>query len=317
MNQVNRPTTLTQLMSTYLSHNQHLASATLWWTKKSFTDLIASAGDITPETIGVAEIEDLREKILARGRAVSTANIYLRTLRPVFRWAQRRGWCGDPFAEVRPLKVAKKRNRTFELAEIASILNAAPNERWHLRLLLAITTGMRRGEILNLTVADIDFEKSRVYVQAKAESPTTWQWQPKDKDLRCLPLIEQVANCMLKVLDILPAGVPYLCIDTERYCYLMNRKPLPENIRICPENNFNRTFAKILRLAGVKAKTFHDLRRTCITLWLTSGIQPHEAMELAGHSSVDTTLRYYSAIRESIYEKAAKVSALALTKGQP
>jgi len=78
------------------------------------------------------------------------------------------------------------------------------------------------------------------------------------------------------------------------------------------------TFGKQVGLEAVIAKssycdrTFHDLRATCITEWFERGMMPHEVQKLAGHASIDTTMKYYVGIRESMIDRARGASAAAL-----
>jgi len=49
----------------------------------------------------------------------------------------------------------------------------------------------------------------------------------------------------------------------------------------------------IRRLTEVKCVTIHDLRRTCITRWIRAGMPLPTVKKLAGHSSIQTALKYY------------------------
>lgn len=95
---------------------------------------------------------------------------------------------------------------------------------------------------------------------------------------------------------------------------LKRSKRLSDRVRVCPDESFNPEFRRILDSAGVKDATFHDLRRTCITEWLESGLKPHEVMALAGHSDVDTTMKYYVNTRSDLLDKARQASSEILNK---
>ena len=70
----------------------------------------------------------------------------------------------------------------------------------------------------------------------------------------------------------------------------------------------------IYKRVGIEDLAFHDLCATCITEWFEQGMMPHEVMYLAGHSSIDTTLKYYVGIRRSMLEWACAASQRALGK---
>ena len=58
--------------------------------------------------------------------------------------------------------------------------------------------------------------------------------------------------------------------------------------------------------------TFHDLRATCITEWFEQGMMPHEVQRLAGHSSIETTMKYYVGYRQGLIDRARDASTAAL-----
>ena len=74
-------------------------------------------------------------------------------------------------------------------------------------------------------------------------------------------------------------------------------------------NNFKRSFGKILRKASVKTGTFHDIRRTAITMWLANGMSEYDVMVLAGHSSFTTTHKFYLAVADDLVHRARIATA--------
>jgi integrase len=74
----------------------------------------------------------------------------------------------NPFDGIPLLKVPKKVVRLFSQDEFEKILSAAPSAIWKARILLAKTTGLRKGEVLNLTLKDI--AKGNVVVQPKEDT---------------------------------------------------------------------------------------------------------------------------------------------------
>jgi integrase len=194
-------------------------------------------------------------------------------------------------------------------------MTATQNPFWKARILIAKTSGLRRGEVLNLTVNDIDFAKSKIIVQPKPDSEHTWRWVVKDKERRELPLVEEVAKLLTAIQLELPEKQPYFFLPPERYQYLINLMAggnLIDRIAKCPVANFRRGWKQICSKAAVEGITFHDLRATCITEWFEQGMMPHEVQRLAGHSSIETTMKYYVGIRESMIERARLASSAAL-----
>ncbi len=77
---------------------------------------------------------------------------------------------------------------------------------------------------------------------------------------------------------------------------------------LCPVNNFTRRFQSILALAGIDNREFHDLRRTCLSQWLTDGLREFDVMNLAGHACLETTRTFYLSVRRDLIDRARVVS---------
>jgi len=90
-----------------------------------------------------------------------------------------------------------------------------------------------------------------------------------------------------------PERHPYVFVPTASYDYIQNVvRPKGEwtltETRLKVVNNFKRQFNVIPRKAGVKKGTFHDFRRTAISMWFANGMSEHDVMVLAEHSSFAT-----------------------------
>ena len=213
------------------------------------------------------------------------------------------------------MKVPQRIVRVLNDVEFQRVMNAAQELLWKGRILLAKTAGLRRGEVLNLTLNDIDFDQGKVIVQPKADSKHTWRWPVKDKERRELPLVDEVADLLTRLQVDLPEGQPYPLLPPERYQHLMRLKAqgkLIDRVAKCPDGNCPRNWKVICKRAKVENATFHDLRATCITEWFEQGLMPHEVQRLAGHSSIETTMKYYVGYRQGLIDRARAASSSAL-----
>ena len=145
--------------------------------------------------------------------------------------------------------------------------------------------------MLNLTIRDIDFENMIIRVTPKDKTAYTWAWQPKDCEMRIVPLISQLVNVFLRLIEKLPDGQPYVCLLPQRYQFLRSKNNLKYRWRSNPDNNFERNFRLICKRAMISGKVFHDLRKTALTL-LTGGLRLQEVRDIGGHSSIETTEKY-------------------------
>ena len=69
---------------------------------------------------------------------------------------------------------------------------------------------------------------------------------------------------------------------------------------INPSNLRQRSFAPLLKQAGLPRITFHDLRHTCATLLLSKGVNPKIVQEMLGHANISVTLDTYSHVLPDI-----------------
>ena len=141
------------------------------------------------EVVGDMDLRNLRyehgerfiQVCLRKGNRPATIKKKIIALTSFFKQAVRRGHLKEnPFQHVRLPKLPKGEIHVFSEPECIRMINAARESRigkcfrWDLFLLTALCTGMRRGELLNLTWQDIDFEKKIIHICPKDETEFTW-----------------------------------------------------------------------------------------------------------------------------------------------
>ncbi len=182
---------------------------------------------------------------------------------------------------------------------------------WGLLIRVALCTAMRRGELLNTTWWDIDFENMTIDVAPKKDTSHTWEWHIKDTDRRTLPLTPEVVRSLAEHQDGQPTGYPYVFIPADRYDHIQAQRKAGKwklEHGACPVNNFTRRFRSVLALAGIDNREFHDLRRTCLSEWLANGLKEFDVMNLAGHACFETTRSFYLSVRRDLIDCARVVS---------
>ena len=216
-------------------------------------------------------------------------------------------------------KLPKKRINIYTDAQCRSILKAAreytgewnleKSVKWELMITIALATAMRRAELLNCTWGDVDFGAQTIEVNPKQNTKETWEWLVKNTDHRILPLTEEIIKMLVDHQAQQPEGYPYVFVPTARYDYIQEvlrykGKWTLTDSRLKVVNNFRRQFNKILKRAGVKKGTFHDFRRTAISMWFANGMSEHDVMVLAGHASFATTHEFYLAVADDLIHRA-------------
>jgi len=310
MKDVNRLSLRTLLKDYIEAKRSKLEDGTVKLTLLAFGYFVEMIGNVPIHSVRYKEVEQFQTWIVDAGRSRTTANIYIKSVSPVFTWAVRQGFIEEnPFKRLSKYRITRKRINVYDNDELQALLSSCPSELWQARIMLGYTAGLRRGEVLNLTVDSVDFQKGEIHVEPKKETEYTWAWTPKDKDLRGLPLLPECNRLLVKILNQLPERQPYLMLTPQRYRHLIARRKdgkMSARQRKIPDEYFNQQFRNIRKRAGTK-KTYHDLRRTFITLLLENGLKPHEAKELAGHSNIETTINFYTATRQSLAQKARRI----------
>lgn len=132
----------------------------LWWKEKIGHLLLA---DITPATI-VEHRNILASGTTIRGskRSDASGNRYLVAIKE---W----GWLEDnPMHKISKLRESRGRVRFLNQEERLRLLDACKERRCpylHAIVTLAVSTGMRKNEILDLKWADVDLIKGRIVIQ--------------------------------------------------------------------------------------------------------------------------------------------------------
>ncbi len=248
---------------------------------------------------------------LASGLAIGTVNKDIRTLRRIFNLAiDPRGYLEDgqnPFARIRQRKKAAKNLRYVSVKEYRGLLTASPRLWWQALISVAYGSGLRRGEILNLTWPDIDFERQRIRVQAKSPSRRLVEWEPKDHENRVVPLSEEATQLLANIQAESEEGFPYVFISPKRFKRIKQREQAGRwNARSEVVNNVGRDFTVVRCRARIEPCTLHDLRRSALTNW-AQHLPIQVVQQLAGHSDISTTRKYYLTVRPEDMASANRV----------
>jgi len=197
----------------------------------------------------------------------TTINKYKAAASVVFNYACREfDLPENPSNHIRSLTEPRGIVRFLSDKERSALFKACRASQWsklHLLVLMAITTGARKSELLNLTFNDIDFDKRTAYVQ------TSKNGQP-----RVLPLIDEV---------IIELGK---CLHQDA-SIIFNSELKPDR-PMC----FTKLWKKALEQANIQDFRFHDLRHTTASYLAQSGASLLEIAEVLGHKQIQVTKRY-------------------------
>jgi len=268
--------------------------------------------------ISPREAEAFVANRLADELSVASVNKDIRTLKGIFNLAiEPRGYLMEgtnPFAKIKERTTATKPPRYISIEEFNKVFNASKNFWWKAFLILAYTSAGRRDELLNLTWADVDFENQNVSFFPKQTSEILLAWEPKDHESRIIPIPPETVQLLANLQAESEEGNPYVFIKTNRLKHILRRRSegtwQPDDEIV---NNLTRSLGVICRRAKAEFFTPHDLRRSCITNWAKK-LPIQTVQQLAGHSDMTTTLKYYLSVQKSDLKTARELQSKLLTK---
>jgi integrase len=202
----------------------------------------------------------------------STLNRELNTLKHLFRMAVEWGYLREkPTQKTKWMKISKGLFRFLSKEEADLFLRAcasSDNPHLYVIIVVALHTGMRRGEILRLRWQDVDFKGKRIDVVSETDAHT------KNYESRVIPM-----NGFLR--DTLKKHPRRL--DTPYLFYASNGQPFAD---------VDTSFATALRKSGLQRFRFHDLRHTFASWLIMGGVDFRTVQELLGHKDIRMTMRY-------------------------
>jgi integrase len=176
---------------------------------------------------------------------------------------------------------------------------------WETLFTLAITTGMRRGELAALRWSDIHFEEKYLQVRRSVRQAGLGYGlqvsEPKTASSRRKIVLSPF---LVEVLQ------QHRVRQEEAQCAAGEAWKDSELVFSSGDGGFinletMRTwFKRLLRVVGLPSIRFHDLRHSAATLLLEMGVHIKVVQELLGHSNVLITLNIYSHVLPSLHEEA-------------
>jgi integrase len=210
----------------------------------------------------------------------------------------------NPAQQVKPPKPDRREIKILAKDEIGTLLKAASNTWLYLPVLVAVTTGLRRGELLGLGSSDLDLKAGTLTVNQSMErikGQIAFK-APKTKTSRrsiTLPAVTiqalhehhlDQAEARLKLgLGRDPRGLVFTRADGQQL----------------DPDSLSKAFGRLVAAADVTPITLHGLRHTHISHLLMDGVHVKVVSERAGHANVNITLSVYAAYIPSMQADAA------------
>lgn len=176
--------------------------------------------------------------------------------------------------------------------QVSKLINAIKDTYIYIPVMIAISTGMRRGEVLGLTWNNIDLEKATLNV-VQAVYPTK----------NGLTVLPPKTKTSIRKISLPPTLVKILR-EYKKKSNSVYVCTLEDGTLISP-SSLNHKFKQILEDNNLPSIRFHDLRHSHASLLLSQGVQAKLISERLGHSNINITMDLYSHIYEATNREVA------------
>jgi integrase len=252
-----------------------------------------------------SDVEDMTTGMIRAGKAKSTAALARRVLVIALSDAMRDGIVVRNVAQLaKPPRSAEPTRRALTGSEVGRFLEAIANDPLEPFVALAVSTGLRRSELLALRWSDVNAGTLRVSRSlARAATGGYAVAEPKSKrSVRTivLPALARQALDHQRVrqdVEKAAAGSAWQDVDGSVFTDAIGRPWHPETMTTM--------YRALVARSGIGPLRLHDLRHTAATLALSAGVPVRDVSDALGHASPSITLDIYG---QSVAEGPRRVA---------
>jgi integrase len=267
--------------------------------------LVPTIGRISLQKLTPQQVQSLYTQKLQAGLSRTTVNtlhaMLHKALKDALRWnLVARNVCDA----VSPPRRERHEIKPFTAEQAQQFISAAQGHPLEALFVLAVSTGMRRGEVLAVKWQDIDLSSGTLQVRrifTRTKGNRYIEAEPKtEKSRRSIVLpalvVDLLSQHKIKQLQVKQeAGEEW----QEHDLVFSTSLGTPLN----PSKVVDR-FKFLLKKAGLPNIRFHDLRHSAATILLKMGIHPKVVQELLGHNQISMTMDIYSHVMPTMHKEA-------------
>ena len=256
---------------------------------------------VTISSITPKHIEDFIEYLADDGLCGTTQHDYVKLIGTCLRYAVRKDHIlRNPMDKVDMPKKSKSHAQFYTQQEAEKLLEAARGTEIYIPVLLATFYGLRRSEVCGVQWDSIDWENDQIHIDHKVYEDSLQEGNPivitdqmkTESSRRTLPLIPYVKEELLRHRKQLEANrkafrngyskkwLNCVCVDS------LGNLIIPDKL--------TQRFGNLLKANGLRHIRFHDLRHSCASFLVSSGIPMKQVQLFLGHSNYSTTADIYA-----------------------
>lgn len=216
----------------------------------------------------------------------------------------------NPARKVKSLKTEPPVQHILSQEESKKLIHAAlcKNKHSWMAIVLALSTGMRLGEIFGLTWACVNLDEKKLKVRQSVVSTSKGKiFQPSVKrnaSIRTIPLPDKAVHALRRYKQWQEIASRKLGYKYAESIWVLSN---PEGDFRSPNTFSSHDYKDILKAAGISTEVrFHDLRHTHATWLLEQKVNVKVVSERLGHSSIRITLDTYAEVLETMQETAVE-----------
>jgi integrase len=260
-------------------------------------------GGVKLDRLNALQVQSVYGQKLEAGLSPRSVEIIHATLHKALKQAVRWTLIPRNVAEAAtPPRPTRREITPLSQEQARTLLEAARGDALYAFYVLAVTTGMRNGELLGLQWRDVDLEDRTLRVRRSVFNGVVSP--PKTAAGHRTIHLSGLAVAALKEHRLATAK--------QRISEWVFSTKAGRPISV--HNIHNRSWKPLLKRAGLPASTrMHDLRHTCATLLLSRSVPVKVVSEMLGHGDVAITLSVYQSVLPHMQESAARVMEEALS----
>jgi integrase len=270
--------------------------------------LVPTLGRIKLKALTPAHLRGLYREKTETGLSARTVGYIHATIHNALKQAVEDGLVPRNVADaVKPPQLCKEEIQPLTPEQAKMLLEAVGGDGLEALYVLAVTAGLRQGELLGLKWEDIALDRGLLQVRRTLSG--TNGGEPVFSDPKTAKGRRSV-KLTARAVEALKRHRERQLEECEEVAGLWQNHglvfPTQVGTPMSRHNLVARSFKPLLKRARLPEIRFHDLRHTCATLMLAVGANPKVAQETLGHANVTITLDTYSHLLPNMQDEVAE-----------
>ncbi|OFZ26165.1 MAG: hypothetical protein A2381_08590 [Bdellovibrionales bacterium RIFOXYB1_FULL_37_110] len=196
----------------------------------------------------------------------------------------------NPLGHLKPIKVPPRHETYWLPSEIQKFLNASQDNELYNLYLVALNSGLRRGELLGLCWDKIDFKNKQIEI-SRIRDRYSLKETTKTGKIRYVPMNQVVFDTLFK-LSLSKLNLQFVFTTNDGQAINLNHLS-------------DRKFQNAITKANVKRIRFHDLRTSYAANFCMQGGDVYALSRILGHTNVEMTTSKYAHLHPSYLRQVA------------